>query len=352
MSDETYHFPPDLMGLLIDTIPLLCRSRADVLAFFRGCGVPAAATRDIRRWLGKYEITRIVLTRLNEGGDRMLAQRREVVKRVTQFQDFSACRPDVQLKARGLVSAVRDLVTAKDAVTKLNLERERDRQLLVQQHEAEAAAKRRDREQRETLRRRLAGLTLMTNPQQRGIALEGVLNDIFKLDGLSVRDAFTIRNERGYISEQIDGLISLGTQLILVEAKWHSEPLNRRDVSAHLVSLYTRGDVYGLVVSYSGFRQSAIDVCKAALADHVVVLAEVHEIVMLLEDPDAAVSDWLRQKITKASVDRLPLFLPGPRALSGLRPSSGRNAGARASTANFGPHPSSALEVRPDPHRP
>lgn len=339
MSDEAYHFPPDLMGLLIDTIPLLCRSKAEVLAFFRGCGVPADVTSDLHRWLGKYDIARIVLTRLNEGGDRMLAQRREVVKRVTQFQDFSACRPDAQLKARGLVSAVRDLVNAKDAVTKLSLERERERQLLVRQHEAEAAAKRRARAERETLRRRLAELTSMTNPQQRGIALEGVLNDVFKLDGIAVRDAFTIRNERGYISEQIDGLIALGTQLMLVEAKWHSEPLSRSDVAAHLVSLYTRGDVYGLIVSYSGFRRSAIDVCKAALADLVVVLAEVHELLMLLEDPDATVSEWLRQKITKARVDRMPLFVPGPRALSGPGPPSGPL------------RHSSALEVRPDPYR-
>jgi hypothetical protein len=323
MSDEAYHFPPDLMGLLIDAIPLLCRSRADVLAFFRGCGVPAKTIRDLNRWLGKYDIARIVLTRLNEGGDRMLAQRRELIKRVTQFQDFSACRPDVQLKARGLVAAIRDLVNAKDALTKLSLERDRERQQRLQQHEAEAAAKRRAREQREALRRRLAGLTAMTNPQQRGIALEGVLNDIFKLDGLSVRDAFTIRNERGYISEQIDGLIAVGTQLILVEAKWHSEPLGRGDVSAHLVSLYTRGDVYGLVVSFSGFRQSAIDVCKAALADLVVVLAEVRELLMLLEDPDASVSDWLGQKITRASVDRMPLFMPDPRAMSGPGPPCG-----------------------------
>ncbi len=143
----------------------------------------------------------------------MLAQRREVIKRVTQFQDFSACRPDLQLKARGLVAAVRDLVAAKDALTKMNLERERERQLRVQQHEAQAAAKRLGREQREALRRRLAGLTTMTNHQLRGIVLESVLNDIFKLDGISVRDAFTIRDEHGYVTEQIDGLIALGTQL-------------------------------------------------------------------------------------------------------------------------------------------
>jgi len=37
----------------------------------------------------------------------------------------------------------------------------------------------------------------MTNLQQRGLALEGVLNDLFKIDGLSVRDAFAIKRSPG-----------------------------------------------------------------------------------------------------------------------------------------------------------
>jgi len=320
MQDDVYHYPPDLMALLTDAIPLLCRSRADVLTFFRGCGVPAGMTDDLRRWFSKHEITRAVLARLNEGGDRMLAQRRELIKRVTQFQDFSVCHPDDQLKARGVVVAIRDLVNVKDAFTKMSLERERERQQRVQQHEAEAAAKRRGREEREDLRHRLAGLVSMASPQRRGIALEGVLNDIFRMDGVSVRDAFSIRNDHGQVTEQIDGLIALGTQLILVEAKWHSEPLSKSDVSAHLVSLYSRGDVYGLVVSYSGFKPSAIEICKTALADLVVVLAEVHELLMLLEDPDASLGEWLQEKIIKASVDRVPLYRPGTRGMSGPGP--------------------------------
>ena len=42
MSDEAYHFPPDLLEQLVNTIPLLCRSKQNVLDFFRGCGVAHA----------------------------------------------------------------------------------------------------------------------------------------------------------------------------------------------------------------------------------------------------------------------------------------------------------------------
>ena len=37
--DEIYHYPPELFNLLVDTIPLLFRSKKDVLLFFKGSGV-------------------------------------------------------------------------------------------------------------------------------------------------------------------------------------------------------------------------------------------------------------------------------------------------------------------------
>ena len=37
--DITFPYPPDLFNLLVDTIPLLNRSKKDVLLFFRGAGV-------------------------------------------------------------------------------------------------------------------------------------------------------------------------------------------------------------------------------------------------------------------------------------------------------------------------
>jgi len=37
--DITFHYPPELFELLVDTIPLLCRSKKAVLLFFEGAGV-------------------------------------------------------------------------------------------------------------------------------------------------------------------------------------------------------------------------------------------------------------------------------------------------------------------------
>jgi hypothetical protein len=64
------------------------------------------------------------------------------------------------------------------------------------------------------------------------------------------------------------------------------------------------------VVSASGFAPAAIEDCERMLVQRVIVLAEVHELLMLLEDPAASVSDWLRVKVVAAKVDRKPLFMP------------------------------------------
>lgn len=324
-SDEPYHFPPELMDLLIDTIPLLCRSKLGVLAFFRGCGVPDGTAADLRRrvatdkaTISKFEITRTILTRLNERGDRALAQRREVIRRVTEFEDFSACWDSDQLKAQGLVARVRNVVNVKDSFTRLSQEHERERQERLRQHEAQVQATRRQREKRESLRRKLVDLRSISVPQQRGAALEGVLNDIFKLDGLSVREAFTLSSDSGEVGEQIDGLVIMGGHPILIEAKWHTRALGVDGVCRHITRVLLREPgVHGLIVSASGFTTPAIEECTRALAHRAFMLAELNELVMLLEDPTVSIRSWLEAKLLAARVNRQVLCRPGIEAIVG-----------------------------------
>ena len=47
--DISFHYPPELMSLLIDTIPRLFRSKNDVLLFFKGAGVSDALADDLRK---------------------------------------------------------------------------------------------------------------------------------------------------------------------------------------------------------------------------------------------------------------------------------------------------------------
>jgi len=71
--DITFHYPPELFALLVEAIPALNRAKNGVLLFFQGAGVPGSIFADISEKLkanpndlNKFEITRTVLTRLNE----------------------------------------------------------------------------------------------------------------------------------------------------------------------------------------------------------------------------------------------------------------------------------------------
>jgi restriction system protein len=131
-TDPAFHYPPDLFDAVVDAVPLVTRGKRDVVLFFRGCGVDRALLADIERRIdvepnfSKYHITREILTYLNEFGDRGLAQRREVLRRLSQFDDFSSCYPDNQMKARGAVATVAQLINKKDSFTRLQEEHEQE----------------------------------------------------------------------------------------------------------------------------------------------------------------------------------------------------------------------------------
>jgi len=156
------------------------------------------------------------------------------------------------------------------------------------------------------MHRRLGRLFGETNSQKRGIELEKLLNELFALDGILIRESFTLRNEQGTPMEQIDGVVLLDSTEYLVEIKWWTEPLGREQVAPHLVRVYSRFGVGGVLISASGFTGAAIEDCKNALSQRVIVLAELHELVLLLER-EGNVAEWLRAKVQFAKVERRPM---------------------------------------------
>jgi hypothetical protein len=70
-----------------------------------------------------------------------LRPRREIIKRVVEFEHFETCWPEDQLKAKGLVASVREAVNTKDAFTRMKQERDAEReQTLLRQQTVHAAA--------------------------------------------------------------------------------------------------------------------------------------------------------------------------------------------------------------------
>lgn len=312
-----FHYPPELMSLLIDTIPLLCRSKRDVLLFFKGAGVDVTLTDDLAVRvnqdpdnINKYEIVRTVLTRLNEKGEATLRERREILKRITEFEDFSTCWPADQLKAKGLVAEIRRVVNVKDSFTRMHQEREEERKKRQAEQQAKLEETQRRRDKLSAVKADLFSLFGEQNSQKRGKALESILNCLFEGSGILIREAFTLKGSQGEgIIEQVDGVVEIDGELYLVEMKWWNEPLGVGDVSQHLVRIYGRGQARGIFISASGYTEPARTTCKESLQSIVVVLCKLEEIVLLLEQ-EKDLKTFLKAKINAAIIDKNPLYEP------------------------------------------
>lgn len=244
MSDNPYHYPPELLSLLVDVIPLLCRSKPDVVNFLRAGGTPGGVLAPIQQQLvadrssvNKYEIVRTVLKALNEQGDPAIRSRRQILRQVVEFEQFSVCWPNDQLKARGLVAEVRSLVNVKDSFTRIQQERERERREGIDEKRASERFKLELAQRKQELHAKLTRLYAAPNPRQRGLTLERLLNELFNLDGLLIRESFVLRREDGQAQEQIDGVIEYAGTPYVVEVKWWDGPLGVDAVSRPCPSL-------------------------------------------------------------------------------------------------------------------
>ncbi|HUZ08099.1 MAG TPA: restriction endonuclease [Candidatus Paceibacterota bacterium] len=315
--DIIHQYPPELFQLLVDTVPKVCKAKKDVLQFFRGAGVDRSILKPYEILLtnnsdgfNKYPVTREIIGKLNDLGERTLRERREILKRVVEFADFSVCWPTDQAPARGLVAQVRELVNVKDAFTRINQERESERSARLAESKRQTVELQRKKDAWNQIRTDLFALVASDNPHQRGKKLESILNRFFKERGVLIREAFAIRGDNGEgIIGQIDGVIEVDGDVYLVEMKWWKEPLGPRDVAQHQVRVYHRGQVQGIFISYSPYTDAAILSCKESLQKAVFVLCNIQEIVKLL-DREANLKEWLKAKINAAKIHKNPLFDP------------------------------------------
>ena len=263
--------------------------------------------RTDRSSIGKHEIARTVLKRLNERGEATLRERREVVKRVVEFEDFSACWDNDRLVAQGLVAQVRKLVDVRDSFTRMKDERDAERRAAADARTAQLRALQEKKQELQSIRDDLAALFGMKDAWARGKKLEVVLNRLFKACGISVREAFTLRGDEGTgVVEQIDGVIALDGELYLVEMKWWDPPLGPGEVAQHQVRVFHRDQARGIFISASGYTDAAVQSCRESLSKAVFVLCELEEFVRALEN-DRPIADLLKLKVDAAIAEKKPL---------------------------------------------
>ncbi|GAB5527796.1 MAG: restriction endonuclease [Roseivirga sp.] len=314
MKSDVFHFPPDLFELLVQVIPVLNRSKKSVLLFFKGAGVNeskyndlAAKLRTDKDSINKFEIARTILERINEDSDKYLRQRREIIKRVTEFESFSQCWESDQYKAKGLVAEVQKIVNVKDSFTRMKQERDNEQKKKSQEHKNKVEALLQRQSERESIKKDLSALFSSENPQKRGILLEKVLNSFFKTYNILVRENFQRTGSAGEgILEQIDGIIELDHQIYLTEMKWKKESIGSDDIYAHLGRIYHRSNAHGIFISASGYSPSGIEAAKEALQKNALLILFDLEELYLTMDRESDFNQYLRDKVKAAIIDKNP----------------------------------------------
>lgn len=306
-GDITFHYPPELFQLLVEALSKLCRGKKDLLLFIRGAGVPRELWADL--WaqvqrdadsIYKTEIVRTVLTRLNERGEAMLSERRELLRRVVEFEDFSTCWPKDQAAAKGHVADIRRIVEVKDSFTRMRQEKDRERREHIKQQETRAAKLRKQKEAQERVQQKLYGLFKDDlDPHQRGRDFEAVLNELFQLDGILIRESFRRQGQQGQTLEQIDGAVEIAGHLYLVEAKWHKEPIGVQDVQVLISRLFLRPGPRGIFISANGFSPPAINAQREAASQKILLLCDLSEIVQVLEREES-IGSFFKDKADQA----------------------------------------------------
>lgn len=296
------------------------RGKEDVFTFFSGhCGIDqdvlagarAKYTAD-KPATRKIEISQMVCERLNSKDTaQYLEWRRRVLQQLTEWRDFSTAWDKEVDTARGVVQAIRETVGTRDHWTRIAQaeERQREERAAEGRKKVEAAARR--REALERIYRDMAALWSWTDAHARGKAVERLMNELCAVEGIAVRESFHVVGDRGEgIVEQIDGVIQLDGRLFLVEIKWHSTKLGSPEVAPHLVRLFGRAEVGGLIISASGFADTAVAACREAIRERIVALAELQEILMCIERR-ASLEELLRAKVHAAALEKNPFVIVG-----------------------------------------
>lgn len=315
---DIFHYPPELFELLVETIPLLNRSKKAVFLFFKGAGIQEQLYKDLSDKLDvdkdsihKYEISRTILTRINENKEEFIRERRELLKRIVEFESFTNCWENDQYKAKGLVAEIRNIVNVKDTFTRMKQEKEKEQSKHSEEYNKKIQELQKRSEQIESTKKALYSLFSEKNPQERGKKLEGILNTLFSIYGILVRDAFTRKGDNGEgIVEQIDGVIEIDNQIYLVEMKWKKDKIASDDIYAHLGRIYHRTSAQGIFISASGFTDSGIIAAKEALINKaILVLTDLEEFINIL-DNEKDLTQYFKAKIRKAIIDKEPYSKP------------------------------------------
>src|ERR1700682_4557815 len=97
---ENHLFPPEVFRLTVETIACVHKGKRDIFNFFKMCDVDDSDLAEANRLYSvdpdgtrKTAIAESVLHRLIKKQDAAIFQRREILRRLSQYEDFGSCWP-------------------------------------------------------------------------------------------------------------------------------------------------------------------------------------------------------------------------------------------------------------------
>src|SRR5512135_894017 len=258
--DRSYHYPPDVLELLVDTIPRLIKSKAGLLEFFEQAGVPEGLLaewrtklRENRASVSKYHLARGLLRGLNALGDEARPVRHQLLRTLARQADFSAGWEDDRGRAEQLVARIRQLAGETDAGTwSAACQEALTRQATIETYHAKLKHAEHRREALDALKRDLYQAFRVSDPAERKTILGSVLPRLFTAHDVTTRQAPATPQSDAAVLIDLDGA------LYLVELRW-------------------------IFISSSGFTDHAVRDLSSILPERPCVLCHLEEIVLVLE---------------------------------------------------------------------
>ncbi len=285
-----YKFSAQLQIQLVETLCQVFYYKNALRQFLRRMNIPAPILHKFEREL-QGNSKRPVLNQLIEelialpdaqgveSLNRMLGELRV-------WKTFNAsANPDEAKTAVEKLAALIEADEGKRTREKEDKER-REREFLVRQQAGNRLR------QQENLRSQYYDFFRASNPHQRGLAFQKLLQGVFSLENLNPTEPFSLKGE------QIDGGFEFEGTHYLVESKWVQEKTAPDDVAWFKLKVERKLiGTRGLMIAVNGFTEEAI---RTASDSKIIILMDGDDLMNVLETSnELTFSGLLRHKIAE-----------------------------------------------------